>query len=323
MDWEQVDWSALERLRDVFLRRTESAGPYWETQDDLANYDFTFGRRIAWKWAAAMDELQTLGWTPPARTLVDWGCGAGIASRSVLAWHGAAAFDEVVLWDHSVQATRFATEAIRARGHEVPVVIGDPEVHLGDRPFVLVASHVLNELDPAGRDALVSLACRASAVVWLEPGTHADSHALLDARDELRKNLHLWAPCPHDGACGLRAEGNAHHWCHHFARPPTEAFTEAGWSEFSRRLGVDLRSLPYSWLAADRRPAPFAAGLHRILGRPRESTGVMRLLRCRSGDVSEVQLQKRDSRALWKAMEKGRHGGLHAWTENEAGRIVR
>ena len=68
MDWETVDWTALERLREVFLQRAENPGPYWQGANDLASYDFTFGRRIAWKWSAVMEEMAVAQWTPPART---------------------------------------------------------------------------------------------------------------------------------------------------------------------------------------------------------------------------------------------------------------
>lgn len=321
MDWETVDWSALQRLREVFLQRAENPGPYWQGTGDLASYDFTFGRRIAWKWSAVMEEMIAADWPPPARTLVDWGCGTAIAARSFLAHFGSACLDEVVLWDHSAAATTFARDAIRARGHEVAITVADPALRVAEGAFILVVSHVINELDARGRAALLDLARKAAAVIWVEPGTHADSWALLDVRDELRKTFHCWMPCPHNGACGLRAAGNERHWCHHFARPPTEAFTESGWTTFGRRLGVDLRSVPYSYLVLDRRePARLAEG-RRILGHPREGAGVMHILRCHAGGVSEVQLQKRDSKTLWKTLEKRRHPGLLAWREDEHGRI--
>lgn len=327
MDWHSVDWAALERLREVFLGRAGAAGaetspgPYWTSERDLASYDFTLGRRIAWKWAAALEPLLARGWTPPARQLVDWGCGSAIGARSLLAYAPEGSFDDVVLWDHSPVATAFATAAIQTRRPGLAVRVADPEQVVTDGGFVLVVSHVLNELDPAGRAALVALARRAAAVLWVEPGTSDDSRALIAVREELREMFHAWAPCPHDARCGLLAEVNARHWCHHFARPPTEAFTESGWSEFGRRLGVDLRSLPYAYLVLDRREPPRAAGNARLLGTPRESAGLIRILRCREDGVTEVELLKRTAPALWRMLEKGRHDGLLTWSESE-GRIT-
>ncbi len=320
MDWETVDWAALERLRKRFLAGGAAAGPYWESRDALASYDFTFGRRIGWKWAAVLEQARALGWAPPARRLVDWGCGTAIAARSMVAHFGAEAFDEIVLWDHSPLATDFARERLLARAPDLAVRIADPAAE-PDGAFVLTVSHVLNELDPPGREALLGLASRAAAVLWLEPGTHADARALIDARDELRKHLRCWLPCPHDGACGLHAPDNARHWCHHFARPPTEAFTEGGWALFAARLGIDLRALPHAHLVLDRRARAAPAGEVRLIGRPREGAGAMRLLRCAPGGVAEVGLRRCDAGALWKALGKERHAGRFVWSEDEAGRI--
>ncbi len=324
MDWESIDWAALERLREVFLGRrgaAGAAGPYWTRPEELASYDFTLGRRIAWKWAAVLEPLFGRGWTPPARQLIDWGCGTGIAARSLLAYAPDAAFDEVVLWDHSPMATTFATEAIQARRPGQAVRVADPEQAACDGAFVLVVSHVLNELDAGGRDALLALARRAAAMVWVEPGTSDDSRALIDMREALRKEFHCWAPCPHDARCGLLEAVNATHWCHHFARPPTEAFTEAGWGEFGRRLGIDLRALPYSYLVLDRRMPPRLPDAARILGSPRESSAAMRILRCREEGVCEVELTKRAAPDLWRTLAKRRHDGLLQWTE-ATGRIT-
>src|SRR6185436_4078772 len=63
MTWAELDWHTLDRLRDRFLQGG-SATPYWETADDLANYDLTFGERIGWKWDHVLRELRLRGWTP-------------------------------------------------------------------------------------------------------------------------------------------------------------------------------------------------------------------------------------------------------------------
>lgn len=325
MDWASVDWSAIEQLRAVFLGQAKPAdgasGPYWTNPSQLASYDFTLGRRIAWKWAAVLETLFARGWRAPARQVIDWGCGTGIGARSVLAYAPPGSFDEVILWDHAPAATTFAAEAIHARHPHLAIRVADPALATTDGGFVLVVSHVLNELDPVGREALLTLARRAAAVLWVEPGTREDSHALIAARESLRADFKCVAPCPHDGACGLLAPENARHWCHHFATAPTEAFTESGWAEFGRRLGIDLRSLPYSYLVLDRHRPARESDLVRIIGEPREHHGVMRILRCREPDVTEIELQKRTAPGLWRTLAKGRHHGLFVWRE-AAGRIV-
>jgi hypothetical protein len=227
----------------------------------------------------------------------------------------------VILWDHSPAATAFAERVIRARHPHVGVRVADPAEIIADEKFVLLVSHVLNELDPAGRAALLDLAHRAAAVLWVEPGTSEDSRALIGVREEMRAAFHCLAPCPHNRVCGLLAPGNERHWCHHFARTPTEAFTESGWSQFSRRLGIDLRSLPYSHLVLDRRaPAARPANLARIIGDPRQSGALMRVLACRASGVNELELEKRAAPALWRTLDKGRHTGSFLFTES-AGRI--
>jgi hypothetical protein len=54
--WETLDWDVLDRLRAIFLSEAPPHGGYWKSAFDLANYDFTFGRRIAWKWDAVLRE---------------------------------------------------------------------------------------------------------------------------------------------------------------------------------------------------------------------------------------------------------------------------
>jgi hypothetical protein len=323
VDWNQIDWPALKRLREAFLgREASTSASYWAGPADLESYDFTFGRRIAWKWASVLEPLAASGWRPPTRMLVDWGCGTGIGARSVMAHFGAECFDEVVLWDHSPHATAFAEAAIRARHPQIGVRVVEPTEVVYDGGFALVLSHVINELDAAATDALLRLAGRAAAVLWVEPGTAADSRALIGVRERLRGHFHCLAPCPHDGPCGLLTPENARHWCHHFARPPTEAFTDPGWARFGRELGIDLRSLPYSHLVLDRRaPQPRAPDLMRMIGEPRDGTGMMRILRCSQNGVAEVELQKRQAPALWRTLVKGRHGGLFRWSESD-GRIA-
>lgn len=322
MDWESVDWAILERLRAHFLGRTSDAEPYWLSRSDLEHYDFTFGRRIAWKWAAVLEPLLRSGWMPPARRLVDWGCGSGIAARSLLAHAPAGSFDEIVLWDRSPAATSFAADRIHERSPAMTVRVTDPQSLAEDDPaFVLTVSHVINELDAPARDTLLDIARRATAVLWVESGTAGDSRALVEAREKLRSEFHCIAPCPHNEVCGMLAPGNERHWCHHFARSPTEVFTEGGWARFGQLLGIDLRSLPYSYLVLDRRPRASPQRESRLIGRPRESAGLMRIQRCRVEGVHEVELQKRDVPALWKTLQKGKHDGAFSWTER-AGRIV-
>jgi len=305
------DFALLDRLRNRFLDAPAEGGDYWESPELLAAYDATFAERIGWKWDAVLAELHARRWAPPAGSvLLDWGCGSGVAGRRVLAAFGADRFLRLVVHDRSALARRFAAERATAAfaGLAVEQAPDWGEVAPA-QPFTLVISHVLNELPPAESAALLALVRRAAAVIWVEPGTSDIARALVALREVLRNEFAVIAPCTHSGACGLLTPDNQRHWCHHFARPPIEAFTDAFWSEFSLQLGIDLRSLPYSFLVLDRPAARSAAhaaeGWARILGEPREYKGHFKVLSCEAAGVTERMLQKRDDKALFKAFRRG------------------
>ena len=315
------DFALLDRLRNRFLDAPSEGGDYWESAEMLALYDATFGERIGWKWDAVLAELRARRWEPPPGTaLLDWGCGSGIAGRRVLRAFGADRFTRLLVHDRSALARRFAAESAASA---FPGLAVEQAPDWGDvapaGPFTLVISHVLNELPPADSAALLALVRRATAVVWVEPGTSDVARALVAIREELRQTFAVVAPCTHQGACGLLAPENQRHWCHHFARPPIEAFTESFWSEFSHRLGIDLRSLPYSFLVLERPAAgtdvqaPTPEGWSRILGEPREFKGHFKVLSCEAGGVTERMLQKRDDKALFKTMRRVPAPPLFAW----------
>ncbi len=283
MNWESLDWAALDRLRETFL--TGSSGDYWHSRSDLDNYDFTYAQRIAWKWDAVLAELKRLDWKPPAETILDWGCGSGIAGRRVREFFQ---LKSLRVFDRSALAMEYAVEtgcANRWRDKE---------------PGVLVLSHVLNEV---GHRELLPVIEGADAVLWVEPGTHADSRALIAMREQLRENFQVVAPCTHQAVCGMLATENLRHWCHFFADPPAGMMADPNWVRFAQRAGIDLRSLPYSYLVLDRKSS--AAGGARVIGEPRFYRGHAKLLNCQSDGVREVTIQKRDDPELFRQLKKG------------------
>ena len=187
LNWDELDWNILDRLREQFL--TAAPGDYWKSPADLAQYDFTFAQRIAWKWDAVLAELQRLYWTPPPGPLLDWGCGSGIAGRRVCKTF---AIKQRLVYDRSALAMNFA----------------GGERWQGEAPGILVLSHVINELKE-----LPAVIHQAEAVIWVEPGTFADSRALIAAREKLRDRFHVVAPCTHREKCGITGTD----WCHFFA----------------------------------------------------------------------------------------------------------
>ncbi len=324
MNWESLDWEVLDRLRENFLSGTAASGPYWHTQTDLECYDFTFGERIGWKWDAVLAELRLRSWQPPAGAVVlDWGCGSGIAGRRVVSFFGAANFSRLLVHDHSPLAVDFASHHGKRRFPGLAVEPAAVRYIQGDEPVdVLVVSHVLNELHEPDRADLTALMARAGSILWVEPGNHEVSRVLGHWRQKLVGPLHVVAPCPHQGPCGVLAAGNERHWCHFFAPPPTGVHADSGWVKFGQRAGIDLRSLPYSFLALDRRVPATPVGCSRIIGEPRHYKGYTRIFNCDAGGVSELMLQKRDAPELFKALKHSVSPALHRWTHAN-GRITK
>ena len=195
LTWETLDWAVLDRLRETFLAAKAGAGAYWNSTDDLANYNFTYAQRIGWKWDAVLRELKRRGWTPPPGALLDWGCGSGIAGRCVLDFFGANSFERLRVHDHSALAMQFAIERAGDGFPQIPVEAAGSSWLDGEEPVgTLLVSHVLNELDEAGGRALRRVIDRAAAVIWVEPGTYADSRSLILMREALRAQFQVIAP---------------------------------------------------------------------------------------------------------------------------------
>lgn len=313
MDFERLDWPVLDRLRGTFLGGHFAGGPYWQAARDLEQYDQTFGERIGWKWDAVLRELRRRDWVPPTGPMLDWGCGSGVAGRRVMAALGEGRFTEACFADHSPLAVAHARRAWAARWPAVPVREGIPPAG----PFTLVISHVWNELETAGREALLAIVREATAVLWVEPGTHESGRSLQSVRDSLLERFAVVAPCTHGAPCGLQTAGNERHWCHHFADPPPEVFTSGDWARFAARAGIDLRALPYSFLALERgdrgrSPMP-PSGTYRILGRPRTYKGYARITACGPEGVEECTVSKRHCPGLYRALDKDRFSPLQQW----------
>ncbi len=313
MNWDKLDWTVLERLRSAYLRGAAGAADYWHDDNDLATYDFTFAQRIAWKWDFVLDELQRLGWSPPAGEVLDWGCGSGVAGRSLIRRFGREDITGLALLDRSALAVAFAQRRARGAfpGLDVRLAAHEPLA-----PTVLL-SHVITELTPQQIDQLVKKLTSATAIIWVEAATHESSRALIAIRERLlaattdgpgcqpsqaAAPFRIVAPCTHQGACGMLAAGNERHWCHFFASPPPEVFTDGNWARVAHQMHIDLRALPLSYLVLDRRPAAPAAAepdaaappaAVRVIGRPRTYKGYALLFGCDAQGVRDLRLAKK------------------------------
>jgi SAM-dependent methyltransferase len=292
-----IDWKTLERLRVAFLTGTTD---YWHDECDLENYDATFAQRIAWKWDYVLSEAKRRGWSPPTGTVLDWGCGTGIASRKFLECF--TGVRRLYLCDRSPLAMKFAAQRVR-----------DVEVWQESVPprsvDVLLISHALTE-----QPAPFALPCEAKTVLIVEPGTYEVSRRLIALREHLRGEFNVVAPCTHQAVCGMLAAENERHWCHHFAPTPTAVFMDGNWARFAKLAGIDLRSLPVSYLVLDRRPVE--SGGMRVIGRPRVYKAHALVLGCNATGVRERRLEKRTEPDLYRKLKKGMADTL--WLETKA-----
>jgi SAM-dependent methyltransferase len=311
MDEHAIDWATLQRLRANFLEGAAGRADYWRTPTDLASYDETFGRRIAWKWDYVLADLARRGWSPPPGPALDWACGSGAAGRAFLAHFGPQSVTGLALWDRSKLAMQFAAAAARKAFPGLAVECGPPPLA---SPATMLISHVLTELSPKEVSGLLAQAARATAVIWVEPGTQIASGRLVAARERLRVDFQLVAPCPHQGPCGMLAPAAARHWCHHFAPSPPEAFMSSSWARFARIAGVDLRSLPLAYLVLDKRPAaPLPPGTVRILGRPRIQKAYALATSCEPDGIHDRRVMKRTLPEEFRAMKRGNFAPLQTW----------
>ncbi len=302
LDADGLPWAELRELRTRFLGGSAGEAPYWRTTDLLDAYDRTFGERIGWKWDFVLDELELRGWTPPSGTVLDWGCGSGVAGRRFLERFPTAG--ALRCHDRSSRAEAYAVDRANSAG----IAVSDQA-----DPATLVVSHVIGELDDASLQHLIGVASTATAVVWVEPGDHRSSRLLIDVRERLRPDAAVVAPCTHQEACGLLAGGNDRHWCHHFAAPPPEAFTDPGWGRFASETGIDLRSLPVSFLVTDTRSAIDRTDLVHTIGRPRISKSEARVFCCDSTGVFDCRITKRRLPDSYRLAKKGRLATLARW----------
>ncbi len=316
MNFEELDWEVLDRLRAGFLRGDLTHGPYWKSAIDLSHYDQTYGERIGWKWDHVLRELDLRGWRPRARKIFDWGCGSGIAARRVIRWLGADNIAGVTLHDHAPVAASFAADRVRAEFPGLSVTASASSAATDATDTLLIISHVLNELPAPALAELRSMISQAAEVIWVENGQHAVSRELGRLRDELRADFTVIAPCTHPLGCPMFAPENERHWCHFFAPPPSEIFADSGWVRFGHRAGIDLRSLPYSFIALSRDPCiqVLDTTLSRIIGRPEFFKPQARWLNCDETGLHTLELPKRSDPALYKKLERTTAPLVYRWT---------
>jgi SAM-dependent methyltransferase len=313
---DNINWSKLSELRRRFLDATAGQVDYWDSPETLELYDATFAQRIGWKWGFVLDDLASLDWSVPKGTIVDFGCGTGIAGRCVLE-RVDPSVHTLHLVDRSRAAVEFAARRDVQRFPDLKVEVGVP-----GRIDVLLISHVLTEMDQPQLEQLADLAATATSVIWVEPGTFEASLTLIAIRERLRDAFNVIAPCTHRNRCGILSPENERHWCHFFAHPPSEIFTDRFWSRFGQELEIDLRSLPLSYLVLDKRPCPGSVeGATRLIGRPNIFKPHAEVLACSNAGVCPLEVTKRTHPGVYRSLKKGK-ASSRVIVKHNNGRVV-
>ena len=300
------DWKSLNHLRSVFLKKEKIFGDYWNSEIALSDYDDAFGRRIKWKWDYVLSEIKNTGWMPPSGSILDWACGSGVAIEAMLDNFRAELIEEIYVWDESKAAMEFSRAKLKEK-------FKGRAVNTEERPCdTVLISHVVTELSEKQIENLLNMLKHAIAIIWVEPGTYEASHALIKIREKLRDSFNVVAPCTHKEPCPMELSENEKHWCHFFAEPPQEAFTEKKWAEFAKNVGIDLRSLPLSYLVLDKRPVrELPENSARLIAAPRIYKSHALILGCSGQGLNEIRVTKKEMPDYFKALKKNKAGSLY------------
>lgn len=286
----------LLELKDTFLSRPNS--PYWKSEQHIELYDAYFAKRISWKWQNIIKELKFIGWKPTTPILYDMGCGTGAATETFLNYFE---MSEIYLWDKSDFALNYSLKKIK----------NSKPLKRVPKDSIVLLSHVINEISKNELEVLFFELEKAQTILWAEPGTFDESHSLIRAREILKKNFNVIAPCPKTETCGLL--NHKKDWCHHKVTTPTEVFQDSAWKEFSNKVKIDLRSLNTSYLVLDKTLKPNFE--HRMIGEPRVYTGYLNYLDCSNEGVVEKRILKKEDKNRFKKLSKTHSGWYHLHSE--------
>ncbi|MER6085614.1 small ribosomal subunit Rsm22 family protein [Streptomyces sp. NPDC001833] len=266
--------TAVERLIATYRGTTPTDAPILRDRADVvayAAYRMPATFEAVRSALAAFADAVPQEWAPASH--VDVGGGTGAATWAVTdTWEGVR---PVTVLDWAEPALALGREiaaanpALRDATWQRSRIGAALTIESTD---LVTVSYVLNELDEAGRAALVDAAATAAqAVVIVEAGTPAGYARIIEARDRLiAAGFHVAAPCPHSAACPIVPGTD---WCHFSARV----------SRSSLHRQVKGGSLPYedekfSYVAATRfPPAPAPA---RVVRRPQIRKGQVLLDLC-------------------------------------------
>lgn len=293
-------FSKIQKLKELFDHSsTELRKDYW-TEELLELYADTLGERIHWKWDAFLKDLKERRIHPEflfenTLNFTDWGCGPGTASAAVA--KSSSKKHSFQFEDRSSIAVAFAQKRLETFNEKK----GDEK-----GPRILLISYVLSELAKSDEAKLVDKIFSTDAFLWVDAGTHKESRRLSEIRNTLSSHFDFLAPCPHSKKCPLSTTDNPNDWCHRFAEAPQEVFHSSKWSEISKALKIDLRSLPYASLYGVKKSfAVKTLPIEIRLGRPRVGKHEINLDFCTLDATYEHRkVTKRNDPELFKKLRK-------------------
>lgn len=315
---QSIDWSALEHVRQKFLDGSSSEASYWDSEALLENYDATFARRISWKWEYVLRQLDFFNLDfPTPLTVLDWGCGSGVASE-IFTSHFSEYISEIDIFDRSEIAMEYTCSKLQSQFPDIVVRQGITQTQYS----VVLISHVLTELSREQVRELCSIIQSATYIIWIEPGSREAAERLVFARELLRNNFSIVLPCPHQSVCQLSKTSSSMHWCHFHAESPEEAFTSRDWARFADSTGIDIRSLPVSFLILSKETISLKTSLprDRILGHAKTDLQNAYFLAClHTGETKRFKVPKKKFPEAFKQLKKQQIDWLISLDYNSAG----
>ena len=252
--------------------------------------------------AMAATAARIPAWRP--RTLLDLGSGPGTAL-----WAAAACWpslQQMTAWEREPafldlgrRLAQASPDRAVAGAQWERVVLGAGPLPGTERYDLVVLGHVLNELDPAARQAVVEAAwkCCRGVLLLVEPGTPAGFAVIRALRDALLpRGARTIAPCAHDRPCPLLGD-----WCHFPQRLDRPAFQRrvkegtAGWED---------AKFSYAALA---RFGPAAPIWGRLIHQPQVHKGTVELIVSSVAGIVRPEVPKRD-RPAYRAAADHRWG---------------
>jgi ribosomal protein RSM22 (predicted rRNA methylase) len=297
--------SKIQKLKELFDHSSaELRTDYW-TPELLEIYSETLGERIRWKWKGFLENIKEKESHPErlfqgrGLQILDWGCGPGTASLA-FAESCENKLNSFEFFDRSAEAMAFSQKRLAAFRSDM-----NPNSETSVK--LLLVSYVLSELPKAEEEKLLEKIFSMDAFLWVDAGTHKESRRLGEIRNTLLSQFTMIDPCPHNLQCPLSGSANPQDWCHRFAKAPQEVFHSAKWSEISRELKIDLRSLPYASLYGIKKKfaPPLNVPSETRLGRPRVGKHEITLDFCtEQGDYARKKISKRENPDLFKKLRK-------------------